>query len=966
MARLLCEHQWLTPGEQRAAEYFKNKLPQHWLIVAGRDLVHPSGAVCELDFIVVGEHTVFVVEEKSWRGRIHGDDRFWVLPTGESRPSPITQAERGARMLAGRLRHSVPLLRQTIGQQHFVYAVVVLSSRDVDVRVADSRRSERVWNLEGCEAEFRRVDTKAAERGDSIGASRKQIVEYLTRLPHRPKVPKRINAYKITGKLEANGPFRTLLAEHDDGSKRVLRLLPVSGAASFDVAVHREALLREYETLKKLEQIGLDVAPRVDPYFEWEDGQFLVVPIHVLPGRTLRADRTAAEPQSGRLLDVFLAAFEALARLHGQGVIHRSLNPDCIWLDGQGRIRFSDFLVSRLPDAETIAADADTLAPPDPYRAPECRVDPGLAEPTSDVYSLAASLLFWASGSEPQADEELPDWQQELRDRVTQAEYEAVKLLYQCLCEDERDRPTAKDVQEELSRLQTPKLPRAPGGLYQPGEWIDDQHRIVRLLGSGATADTYLADDTAAREHVVLKRLKDPSFYERLAQRELQSARKLDHPALRKVRDIRPWNSPFHLKMDYVHGSSLDTISDGWRKQADRCRRLLEQLLDALRYLEGKSLLHRDIKPQNIIVDEERDDAVCLIDLGLAVSREQAETAVGTPKYRPPEVDRGGDWHPSADRYSLAVVVFELLYGKLPFQTKGDQICKDRLIELEELPEEDRPLVKVLLRAVDPDPTRRYASAEEMLKALRSEIARPRPRTEEAQVNPFVDELRRAFRNSRLGNVENRGLDSDFARTTYVPTGLDEELGPAICEGRHRLVLLCGNPGDGKTAFLQRLAGELRARGATFDRDDEWGWRCQLKQATKAAVYDASESHAGRSADELLNEVLAPLAGDRLPVAKYCAIVAINDGRLFDFFERFGDHRYPALWRAIRAQLSKPNPGSPVRVVDLKRRGVVSADPKQRSLSGAMAGAGAVEGVRALWRADSLSHQVQRGQPERR
>ena len=200
-----------------------------------------------------------------------------------------------------------------------------------------------------------------------------------------------------------------------------------------------------------------------------------------------------------------------------------------------------------------------------------------------------------------------------------------------------------------------------------------------------------------------------------------------------------------------------------------------------------------------------------------------------------------------------------------------------------------------------------------------------------AQLNATVDALRRVNRNSRIGNADNRGLESDFAESTYVDTLLDLSLLPSIVAGRHRLVILSGNPGDGKTAFLQRFKAALLGSGGRTVHDDEAGWRIEHARGSVAALYDASESHEGRSADDLVEGVLAPLAGPAPTDRHYTAAIAINDGRLLDFFERTGEAKYPWLWDRIRPQLfDEPTPAEGVVVIDLKRRAMVHAGTNSR------------------------------------
>ncbi len=185
--------------------------------------------------------------------------------------------------------------------------------------------------------------------------------------------------------------------------------------------------------------------------------------------------------------------------------------------------------------------------------------------------------------------------------------------------------------------------------------------------------------------------------------------------------------------------------------------------------------------------------------------------------------------------------------------------------------------------------------------------------------NPFVRYLQAIYRNSRVSNAGNRGLDSK----TYVPTAMDEELLPQVLAGNYWLVLLTGNPGDGKTAFLEKVGECLGEAGATSEVwDAANGWHYVLNGHHFIANFDASESSSGRRANEILDDILEHLSGPHSPQAdlRRTVLIAINDGRLRDYF--LFNKRYEWLGRQIYALLEEPDKEVDKRIalVDLKAR----------------------------------------------
>ncbi len=162
-------------------------------------------------------------------------------------------------------------------------------------------------------------------------------------------------------------------------------------------------------------------------------------------------------------------------------------------------------------------------------------------------------------------------------------------------------------------------------------------------------------------------------------------------------------------------------------------------------------------------------------------------------------------------------MLFKVLTGYLPFEIQTDQQRKTR-VPPEITDEKVRRIARVLMRVVSNNPIERPESAAQMRQELQNALlAIEEPVVEQQlapQINSWVEHVRGLYRNSNTGNADNRGLDTQFVRDTYVPTALDEILLPMIFVHRPNAVFLTGNPGDGKTAFLEQVQQELRARKA--------------------------------------------------------------------------------------------------------------------------------------------------------
>jgi serine/threonine protein kinase len=918
MARLVQYGDFVGPGERLTAAYLEAHLPAEWVVICNKELVGADGTTKETDFIVVADNVVYVVEEKHWSGRIDGDERRWYPPFGTVR-SPISLVLASVRRLAGIIQDSVPGIRDNV-PGIYVFGRVLLSHPKVDLRVEEPRVGENVLSLDGCETDLERFDA-AQPTPLSIAPYREMVVRALESLHDRPEFPSKVNEYTVLESHGRSGSVRTMLARHEDGTERVLRIIERPSTAVPETAqVLQEVILREYNALRTLSEIGR--APRVDPYFAWGDNQFWVIPIHPLAGRSLAEDRLGGSPEKARAVPLLEEAFRALDDVHQAGVVHRDIRPDTVYVSTEGRVGFSDFTLARITGRISLTGFVEVE--PGTYRPPEARDDLSLAVPTSDVYSLAASLAYWLSGDEP---DELAGVVRAVGRVADLIGDELAAVLDRCLAADPTVRPDARTVADEIHAIAAARapLPRVPGAAVD--DLIDGQYRILRELGRGATAVTYLALDDVSGQQFVLKTITNPEWVRRLARNEFRVLLDLSHPNLPRVYDVRPPNAPFHLKLEYVRGSSLKDLAESRRGDIQFAMRIADQLLGALTYLAEHHLIHRDLSPANILVPDEDSSPIKLIDFGVATDALEAQTSVGTPRYRAPEIDIGGTWSESADIYSLATIIIEQLIGRLPYEVQDGVAHKTVVVAPTRFEEAiaGAQLLAVLFRAAAPDPSVRYRTAAEFRDALRAGLDATPVVIGSPVINPHVDLLRATYRNSTIGNADNRGLDSQFAIETYVETRLDHDLLPRIANGEFQLVVLTGNPGDGKTAFLQKVGGELTSRGGLSLESGPAGWRIHLGGHEFRALFDASESDAGRSADEMLSEIVGPLNEEDSGRA-YTGLIAVNDGRLLQYLDSTSDSD-ASIRRRLRGQLERGTEISDgIVLVDLKPRSLVAPD----------------------------------------
>jgi eukaryotic-like serine/threonine-protein kinase len=266
---------------------------------------------------------------------------------------------------------------------------------------------------------------------------------------------------------------------------------------------------------------------------------------------------------------------------------------------------------------------------------------------------------------------------------------------------------------------------------------FDGRYRILRKLGSGGMANVYLAEDEELGRRVAIKILNerhasDDSFVERF-RREATNAAGLSHPNIVSVYDRGEAEGTYYIAMEYLEGRSLkDRIVAEGALSVSGAIEVTRQILRAIGFAHRRGIVHRDIKPHNVLLAQDGpgdgDPRFKVTDFGIsrttASQMTEAGSIVGTAQYLSPEQARGAPVDQRSDIYSVGVVLFELLTGKLPFSGETPlEIAMKHLSEIPKAPSALRPeiptdLDMVVLRALAKDPEDRFQTAEEMEREL--------------------------------------------------------------------------------------------------------------------------------------------------------------------------------------------------------------------------------------------------------
>lgn len=260
------------------------------------------------------------------------------------------------------------------------------------------------------------------------------------------------------------------------------------------------------------------------------------------------------------------------------------------------------------------------------------------------------------------------------------------------------------------------------------GKVFSDRYKTIEKIGSGGMADVWKAEDILLKRVVALKILhkqfaEDENFLERF-RREAQSAAKLTHPNIVSIFDVGEDDGTQYIVMEYAPGTNLKQII---QKDAplppEKAAHIASQICNAMAFAHQHEIIHRDIKPHNVIITPE--GAIKVTDFGIARAGSSSTmtrtgTIMGTAHYISPEQAQGGMIAPTTDIYSLGVVLYEMLTGELPF--RGENPVSVALKHIHETPMSPRSvysavpesLEAIIIKAMSKNPADRYQSAMDM------------------------------------------------------------------------------------------------------------------------------------------------------------------------------------------------------------------------------------------------------------
>ena len=521
-----------------------------------------------------------------------------------------------------------------------------------------------------------------------------------------------------------------------------------------------ERFIREAKILTRLNHPNL---VKLHEFGTLQENEFFMV-LELLRGQSVfhKVKRSGKLPVRYALRIVCDAA-AGLHNAHQQGIIHRDVSADNLFLartgSGQEITKVIDFGIARPnPEGSQPLTQVDTFLGKTEYASPEqcgSLKDGETIDHRTDIYSLGITLYFMLAGRLPFQSstaqgymyKHITEQPKPVSEAVEALDFppELDQVLLKALSKKREDRQAniqefAKELDQILSAM-GPELDAVtiqPGTTakleFYPGDMFAGRYLIEAKLGEGGMGVVYRAVDRMLDVRVALKIMgrhivHDQITVERL-KREVILARKVSHSNACRIYDMGEYGNTHYVSMEYLEGSTLaELVQTQGRLKLVQGIDIMRQVLAALHEAHRVGVIHRDLKPQNIMVDAR--NRAWIMDFGISTSTEVNKLTatgmiVGTPYYMAPEQLEGKEIDSRADIYASGIILFQIFTGKLPFDAKSPMGIIAAHIKSEFprvsqiIPGFPVELDNIISKALEKDPNARFQSAQELIHALES------------------------------------------------------------------------------------------------------------------------------------------------------------------------------------------------------------------------------------------------------
>jgi len=956
----------VNAGEERLLKFLEVRLPDNYYLIPNGEYpsMNPQGAVqyWEYDCIVVAPHAIYNIENKDFRGRLEANDDSWFCNDIE-KPNPIKTATYKSKLLASYMKAK----DQRFGLA-WIDTIVTLSSlgQTMSGFETDARCINKTFLLDDELISYLQDCNRLHKTANAISHLQISIVEFLQgSCSSKNKKKYEVCGYIIEEILDTNDDYIEYLCHSKfiGDKKYKVRDYALNKAGLSPIQLERHNKLVHNAEISE-EQLPTSTVVIKSHCQTSEDGNHYYVISEFMEEHSLRSEMQRNTFTDKDKACILIDIADALSIAHNHNVIHRNVSPENIFLQADRHAALANFGLSynKLHDEDklnvSLSMDAFNR---DPYTSEDVIL--GNYSSSSDIYSFGVIAYELMTGELPFLNylqlkakggtlttEMLPS-------KVNPNVEEWVDILCsRTIVEDATERWA--DIEEICNFIKEEAIIKKYGNQEESksakswnelksGDMINADISLYKELGEGGFSKVFQAVHSLQPGVFFAAKIFKEGIGSQSVIDEFNALRDLDHPNIVKFSyNGHTYGGLFFTLMQYVDGKNIREYCMGDKYFPlsilyDFCH----QMISALVYLHSKGFRHRDIKPENIVY--EKSGKFVLIDFNIATDNVKDLCNIGTLPYLAPDLMHGSSmqWEDSADTFALGITIYELLAHVYPWTGKHLPVLDTKPKTLSEL----NSLITsefsdFVMKAIETRSANRFQSASDILKALesigvegitkKSPIVYVKSDSQELDIVKYINSL---YSQSSYGNAGTRAGWTDNNRLldteTYTKTKLDEVLLKAIKAGKYKLLIITGNAGDGKTAFIRNV--EQQGDSLTYLNDTRNGARFIINGVTYQTNYDGSQDEANLKNSDVLKEFFKPFEGfaDNFNKASEGRIIAINEGRLMEFLESSPQHTH--LYSAIDEYFYKEGATvlpEGVMVVNLNLRSVTASSDNEESL----------------------------------
>lgn len=905
----------VNAGEVRLLKFLEVNLPDGYYIVPNAEFANtnPRGGVqyLEYDCVVVAPHAIFNIENKDWGGHLEGNDHVWYLNDSE-RANPLKTLRYKTSVLASKLK-----AKNFHWKAAWIEGIVTLSNPRQNKFGLDCESDcyRATYTLGDELIDFISNPERIGKQANAIQAIARDIVDYLSgeSLNRTRKERTEVIGLKIEEVLEKGDDFTEYLCVPEDFPDRRYKvrehILDVAGKSPTEQEIHSNKVKNAYMALMQMPYSSFIVKTE----FQWsEDRLRFYEKSEYLDENKLSSELNRKTFTQLDVIKIVLDIANALKVAHSQSIYHRAVCPDNIYLltdnaalSGFGRSWFSKHIDLNY----TMGALSPDMA--NPYQPAELFQDD--ASTATDIYSLGVVFYQLIVGRVPfpnfmelarlggklsaellpsHINSALPTWMDE--------------LCLHTMLEDDTARWSQMDEVIDFiltnafgEARKTSEKQERPVCLkdLKPTDQVTPDLVLFDALGEGGFSRVFKAKHLLQNKFFAMK-----IFSEDLNQQSVEDEYKAlstlsHHNIVKFVFNGTTNHNMFYTLMELIEGENLSNYTRGdLRLPLNEIYQLAKEMLSALVYLQSKQppVYHRDIKPGNIVWDKR--ERFVLIDFNIAANAGADKDRVGTYPYQAPDLVKNGhrmDWDTSADTFALGVTLYQLLTHAYPWPGSSVPPLDKTPTPISSLNMQVSAAFSAwIMKAIETKRENRFVSALEMQEALLKIDENALYNSGQVTIIDntgtelsIVDYINSLYSQSSHSNAGTRAGWKELAldKVTYTQTKLDKKLLSAIKDGQYRLVIITGNAGDGKTAFIRQVEGIAENVEKLSNRN---GAIFSINGIPFQSNYDGSQDEEERANDEVLTEFFKPFEGlKNYSEAKEGRIIAINEGRLVDFLQ---------------------------------------------------------------------------------